>query len=60
MVGPYRAAVLALTLAAGVVAAGCRGGGAATLSDLGGVAELQKRFDADSGKPRIVLLLSPT
>jgi hypothetical protein len=30
------------------------------LSDLGGVGELQARFNRDSGKTRIVLLLSPT
>jgi hypothetical protein len=30
------------------------------LEDLSGVAELARAFDEDRGKPRIVLLLSPT
>jgi hypothetical protein len=31
-----------------------------TLSDLSSVDELKARFNGDAGKPRIVLLLSPT
>ncbi len=58
MVGPYRAAAVALLLAS--LTLGCRGSGTATLRDLEGVRELQARFDADAGKPRVVLLLSPT
>jgi cytochrome c-type biogenesis protein len=51
--------------------AGCGGGGGAEpretpdaqsggLTDLGGIADLQRRFEADSGTPRLILLLSPT
>ena len=49
--------VLVLSVA---LAAGCRGDRAPTLSDLSGVEALKARFNADAGKPRIVLLLSPT
>jgi hypothetical protein len=35
-------------------------GSAAALHDLKGLAELKTTFNADLGKPRIVLLLSPT
>ncbi len=33
---------------------------ARTLYDLGGLETLKTRFNADSGRPRLVLLLSPT
>jgi len=62
MVGPSRtlgAGVIALSLALAVASA-CGGTQTATLSDLGGVPELKARFNADAGKARIVLLLSPT
>ena len=49
-----------LTLVAAGFSAGCRGDGKPTLSDLDGIAELQARFNRDVGKPRIVLLVSPT
>lgn len=49
--------VLVLSVALGT---GCRGNRAATLSDLSSVEALKTRFNADAGKPRIVLLLSPT
>ena len=58
MVGPSRqvaAVVLAVALA-GVLA--CRGG--QQLTNIGGVEALQQQFDQDAGKPRILLLLSPT
>lgn len=48
-----------LLLAAGS-SAGCRGDGKPTLSDLDGIKELKARFNRDAGKPRIVLLVSPT
>jgi len=31
-----------------------------TMTDLHGVAELQARFNADRGQPRLVVILSPT
>jgi hypothetical protein len=49
--------VLLLSVA---LATGCRSNRAPTLSDLSGVEALKTRFNADAGKPRIVLLLSPT
>ena len=49
-------ALAALTL---VVTVGCRPG-PPTLSNLTSVDELKARFNADAGKPRIILLLSPT
>ena len=33
---------------------------ASGLQDLGGVADLQARFDQDVGHPRLLLLISPT
>jgi hypothetical protein len=48
-----------LLLVAGF-SSGCRGDESATLSDLTGVEQLKARFNRDAGKPRIVLLLSPT
>jgi len=50
-------AALLLTAALGIA---CRGETPPTLSELGGVEQLQTRFNRDAGKPRIVLLLSPT
>lgn len=46
-------AALALTLL------GCRPG-PPTLQNISAVDELAARFNADAGKPRIILLLSPT
>ncbi len=60
MVGPSRAAAAAIALLVVSLTGACRGSGAATLKDLDGVQALQARFDADAGKPRVVLLLSPT
>jgi len=34
--------------------------GTPPLQDIQSVADLQKRFQADAGKPRLVLLVSPT
>jgi hypothetical protein len=48
----------AVVLAAGLLAACSQGSGA--LSDLEGVDELRAEFNREAGKPRIVLLLSPT
>ena len=31
-----------------------------TLTDLHGIADLQNAFNQDSGKPRLILLVSPT
>jgi hypothetical protein len=47
-------------LLAALAASSACGNGTATLSNLDGVDTLQQRFNADAGKPRIVLLLSPT
>lgn len=69
MVGPYRRAgaqaetvlpvLLALALAFGSSA--CRAENQPpALSDLSGVEVLKAQFNADAGRPRIVLLLSPT
>jgi hypothetical protein len=49
--------VVLLLIAAG--SAGCQSD-TATLSNLNGIDELKARFNRDAGKPRIVLLLSPT
>jgi hypothetical protein len=51
---------MAMLLVAAVLAASCRGESSATLSDLNGVEEFKAHFNRDAGKPRIVLLLSPT
>ena len=53
---PARLALAALTLA---IALGCRPG-PPTLKNISAVDELAARFNADAGKPRIILLLSPT
>jgi hypothetical protein len=54
----YAVSALALLLTA-AASAGCERR-KATLSDLNGVEELKTRFNRDAGKPRLVLLLSPT
>ena len=53
-----RLACVVLVLTAGFAAACGRSAG--TLVDLDGVEELRAQFNRDAGKPRIVLLLSPT
>jgi hypothetical protein len=60
MVGPYRRPIAAAVLALGLGAAACRGPAPATLADIQSVGELKAAFTRDAGKPRIVLLLSPT
>lgn len=61
MVGPSGARVARLVaLSLIIIAAACRGAQTATMSDLAGVQQLKERFNTDAGKPRIVLLLSPT
>jgi hypothetical protein len=52
---------LGLLLAA-LVLASCGGGGsdAADLTDVGGIFDVRAAFNADEGKPRLLLLLSPT
>ena len=62
MVGPYtrHAAIALLALLTSAVLGGCAGGSRATMSDLRSVDELKARFNRDAGKPRVVLLLSPT
>lgn len=59
MVGPSSAR-WAAALALSILAAACGGAHTPTMSDLAGVQELKERFNADAGKPRVVLLLSPT
>ena len=52
-----------LAAAALVALVGLRCGGSAAadeLEELESVQELRERFNADAGKPRLVLLLSPT
>jgi hypothetical protein len=61
-----------LGVLAALALASCGGGGdgepeaasspapAAQLTDIEGVLELRAAFNADSGRPRLVLLLSPT
>lgn len=52
-----------LAVAALLALSGLRCGGPAAadeLEELESVQELRERFDADAGKPRLVLLLSPT
>jgi hypothetical protein len=52
--------LLAVPLAACQVSSTAGGGAPATLRDLHGIAELKQAFNADAGKPRLILLLSPT
>jgi len=49
----------ALLLAVGL-SAGCGGSQTGTLQDLNNIGDLKARFNRGAGKPRIVLLLSPT
>ena len=54
-----RTILLPLWLLAVASSAGCRAA-PPVLDELDGVNELKARFNADAGKPRIILLLSPT
>jgi hypothetical protein len=54
------AAVLSVVLLLITAGSGGCGSDRATLSNLNGIDELKARFNRDAGKPRIVLLLSPT
>ena len=60
MVGPYRLRVWGVLVIVAAATTACRGDHGATLSDIQGVEVLRQQFNADAGKPRIVLLLSPT
>jgi hypothetical protein len=60
MVGPYRRLAAIALLALGAASSACRGTPQATLSDIPGIEALREQFNADAGKPRVVLLLSPT
>jgi hypothetical protein len=51
--------VLAVVLACAPSTAG-RSDTAASLQDIGGIQQLQTRFAQDTGKPRLILLVSPT
>lgn len=51
---------LGLLLLAVAISTGCSGDKKGTLQDLNNIDELKARFNRDAGKPRIVLLLSPT
>jgi hypothetical protein len=53
-------AVLGLVLLAAGLSAGCSGDESGRLQDLNNIGDLKTRFNRDAGKPRIVLLLSPT
>ena len=55
-----KSSVLGLLLLAVGISAGCSGDKKGTLQDLNNIDELKARFNRDAGKPRIVLLLSPT
>ena len=60
MVGPhFRWRLFALLVATALTVA-CRGEQTTTISDLASLEELKGQFNQDAGKPRIVLLLSPT
>ena len=58
MVGPSGRSVLLLVALALVTAPACDRG--PSLATIAGVEALQQRFNQDAGKPRVVLLLSPT
>ena len=53
------AAMGVMAALAAALTVGCRPG-PPTLKDISSVDELAARFNADAGKPRIILLLSPT
>ena len=55
--GPAILGALLLTVG---LSAGCGGSQTGTLQDLNNIGDLKARFNRDAGKPRIVLLLSPT
>jgi hypothetical protein len=59
---PSRGVLVRVALSVMLVAggAGCHREHKPTLSDLRGIDELKTRFNRDTGKPRIVLLVSPT
>ena len=59
MVGPSRLLTAGLLAVLASVSA-CTRDTPATLTDIHGVAALQQRFNIDAGRPRVVLLLSPT
>ena len=52
--------LLPVAVAAALVATTCGAGPSPALAELGSVGELRDAFEADAGKPRLVLLLSPT
>ena len=51
---------LGLLLLAVAISTSCSGDKKGTLQDLNNIDDLKGRFNRDAGKPRIVLLLSPT
>jgi hypothetical protein len=51
--------LLGLVLLA-ALSSSCSGRDASTLHDLDNIGDMKARFNADAGKARIVLLLSPT
>ena len=55
-----KSGVLGLLLLAVAISTGCSGDKKGTLQDLNNIDALKARFNRDAGKPRIVLLLSPT
>jgi hypothetical protein len=55
-----RSGGLGLLLLAIAISTSCRGDKKGTLQDLNNIDALKARFNRDAGKPRIVLLLSPT
>lgn len=56
-----RASSVIAVLAAALTVPACDGPGPdATLEPLEGIAELRQAFEEDAGRPRLVLLLSPT
>ena len=55
-----RSLLTLLVLASALLVAACASPTQATLTDLSSVDELKQRFNQGVGKPRVVLLLSPT
>lgn len=49
-----------LPFAAALLLTACTAAAETTLHDLGSVDELRQAFQEDAGKPRVILLLSPT